>query len=112
MVDMTDPPHEVTYYGPQYTEEELLDIYGMTKAQGYHPVREFYQPDEMDLASPTPDFRNLLQWKPAVLTDENGVAEISFGASDVNTEFIGLVEALDGMGLVGCQSFNFRIIKQ
>ena len=112
MVDMTDPPHEVVYYGPQYTEEELLEMYGMCKTQGYHPVRDFYEPDEFDMASPTPDYRNLLQWRPAVLTDENGVAEILFAASDVNTGFVGFVEAVDGMGLVGVQSFNFRIIKQ
>ena len=111
MVDMNDRPHDVMYYGPQYTEEELLEMYGMSKAQGYHPKREFYEPDKLDLASPTPDYRNLLQWRPAVLTDENGVAEIPFAASDVNTEFIGLVEAVDGTGLIGVQSFTFRVYK-
>ena len=111
MVDMNDRPHDVMYYGPQYTEEELLEMYGMSKAQGYHPKREFYEPDELDLASPTPDYRNLLQWRPAVLTDENGVAEIPFAASDVNTEFIGLVEAVDGLGLLGAQTFSFRVVK-
>jgi hypothetical protein len=103
------PP--ILYTGPQYTEEEMLEIYGMSKVQGYHPKREFYQPDELELASPTPDFRNLLQWQPVVLTDENGVVEIPFAASDVNTEFIGLIEAVDGMGLLGCQTISFRVIK-
>ena len=103
---------DFTYTGPDLSEEDLLDINGMWKAQGYHPKREFYEPDVLDLASPTPDYRNLLQWRPAVLTDENGVAEIPFAASDVNTEFIGLVEAVDGLGLIGSQTFNFRIIKQ
>ena len=112
MVDMTDPPHDVVYYGPQYSEEELLEMYGMCKAQGYHPRREFYEPDELDLVSPTPDYRNLLQWRPAVLTDEDGVAEIPFAASDVNTEFVGLVEAVDGTGLIGAKTFTFRVIKQ
>ena len=111
MVDMTDPPHEVVYYGPQYTEDELLEMYGMSKVQGYLPKREFYEPDELDLASPTPDYRNQLQWRPAVLTDENGVAEIPFAASDVNTEFVGLVEAVDGTGLLGAQIFTFRVMK-
>ena len=101
----------IVYYGPYYTEEDLLEMYGMSKAQGYHPKREFYEPDALDLASPTPDYRNLLQWRPAVLTDENGVAEIPFAASDVNTEFVGLVEAVDGTGLMGTQTFTFRIIK-
>ncbi|MBR5255285.1 MAG: hypothetical protein IKV62_00730 [Bacteroidales bacterium] len=100
------------YGGPYYTEEDLLEMYGMSKAQGYHPVREFYEPDEKDLASPAPDYRNLLQWRPTVLTDENGGAEITFGASDVNTEFIGVIEGLDGLGLVGCQTFTFRVFKQ
>ena len=103
---------DFTYTGPDISEEDLLEINGMWKAQGYHPKREFYEPDEMDLASPTPDYRNLLQWRPAVLTDENGVAEIPFATSDVNTEFIGLVEAVDGTGLLGAQTFTFRIIKQ
>jgi hypothetical protein len=99
------------YPGPNYTEEDLLKMNGMWKTQGYHPKREFFQPDELDLASPTPDYRNLLQWQPAVLTDENGIAEIPFAASDVNTEFIGLIEAVDGMGLLGCMTLSFRVIK-
>ena len=111
MVDMTDPPHDIVYEGPQYTEEELLEMYGMWKAQGYYPRREFYEPDAIDLSDPAPDYRNILQWKPSVLTDENGVAEIPFAASDVNTGFIGLVEAVDGTGLIGAQSFTFRVFK-
>ena len=110
-MDMDHPPQDIVYAGPQYNEEELLAMYGMSKAQGYHPKREFYEPDELDLVSPTPDYRNLLQWRPAVLTDENGVAEIPFAASDVNTEFIGLVEAVDGTGLLSAQVFTFRVIK-
>ena len=111
-MDMDNPPQDIVYTGPQYTEEELLEMYGMSKAQGYYPKREFYEPDEVELANPTPDFRNLLQWQPAALTDENGVAEIPFAASDINTEFVGIIEAVDGMGLLGFQSFTFRIIKR
>lgn len=110
-IDMNDPPHDIVYNGPQYTEEELLKKYGMSKAQGYYPRREFYEPDVFDLSFPTPDSRNSLQWKPAILTDENGKAEITFTASDVNTEFIGIIEAIDGTGLMGCQAFTFRIIR-
>ena len=111
IVDMSDFPHDVIYPGPQYTEEELLEIYGMWKAQGYYPKREFYEPDEVEITSSTPDYRNLLQWRPAVITDENGIAEIPFSASDVNTEFIGIIEAIDGTGQLGAQTFSFRIIK-
>lgn len=102
----------IIYPGPYYTEEDLVKMNGMWKTKGYLPKREFYQPDKLDLASPTPDYRILLQWQPAVLTDENGVVEIPFAASDVNTEFIGLIEAVDGLGLLGCQTFSFRVFMQ
>ena len=110
-VDMDDPPHNIVYYGPQYSEEDLLKKYNMWKAQGYYPKRVFYEPDPAELMIPTPDARNTLQWKPALLTDENGKAEVSFTTSDVNTEFIGIVEAIDGTGLLGYQTFTFRVIK-
>ncbi len=87
-------------------------MYGFWKAQGYYPKREFYQPDEFDLQSSLADPRNLLQWQPEVITDENGLAEIPFAASDVNTEFIGIVEAIDGNGLMGYQIFSFRVMKE
>ena len=109
---ITDRVQNYEYIGPDLSEEALLEIYGMWKAQGYYPRREFYQPDELDLAAPTPDYRNLLQWQPAVITNENGIAEIPFAASDVNTEFVGLVEAIDGTGLLGAQLFSFRVLKQ
>ena len=109
---LTDLKYEFEYQGPDYTEEELLEMNGMWKTKGYFPEREFYQPDELERLSATPDFRNLLQWQPAVLTDENGIAEIPFTASDVNTEFVGLVEAVDGTGLLGSQAFTFRVIKE
>ena len=103
-----------SYVGEINAESVVGGVYKVdtTTLQVVGKVNVGYQPDELDLASPTPDFRNLLQWQPAVLTDENGVAEIPFAASDVNTEFIGIAEAVDGMGLIGCQTFIFRVIKQ
>ena len=103
---------KIVYPKRTFTDEQLLKKYNMVKTQGYYPKREFYQPDEFDLASSAPDPRNLLQWRPAVVTDENGVAEIPFAASDLNTEFVGIVEAIDGTGLMGCQTFSFRILKR
>ncbi len=101
----------IKYAGPQYTEEELLKLYGMWKAQGYYPQREFYEPAPFELTSALPDPRNTLQWKPAVLTNESGEAEVNFTTSDINTEFIGIVEAIDGNGQMGCETFTFRIIR-
>ena len=106
------PRRGFVYPGPQYNEKQLLEKYGIAKVQGYYPKREFYQPDSFDLQSSLPDPRNLLQWQPEVITDNNGMAEIPFAASDINTEFIGVVEAIDGNGLMGCQTFNFRVFKK
>lgn len=104
-------PYNIVYHGPQYTEDDLLKMYGLSKAQGYYPRREFYEPDPTEFSTPMPDPRNTLQWNPAVLTDENGKAEISFTTSDVNNEFVGIVEAVDGTGLLGYHTFTFRVIK-
>ena len=101
----------VLYEGPYVTDKTLLEMNNMMLTRGYYPKREFYEPDPIDLTPTMPDPRNTLQWKPNVLTDENGKAEISFTASDVNTEFIGIVEAIDGNGLMGCQTFTFRVIR-
>ena len=103
---------EIVYPKRTYKEEKLLKQYGIVKAQSYYPKREFYQPDSFDLQSSSPDPRNLLQWQPEVITDDNGVAEVSFAASDINTEFIGIVEAIDGNGLMGCQTFSFKVLKK
>ena len=103
---------EIVYPHRSFSEERLMEMYGLSRTQGYYPKREFYQPDEFDLAASAPDPRNLLQWQPSVMTDDNGVAEITFAASDLNTEFIGIVEAIDGSGLMGCQTFSFRVLKK
>lgn len=103
---------QIVYPKRTYTDEQLMRMYGLSRAQGYYPKREFYEPDPLERYSPSPDPRNLLQWRPAVLTNENGVAEIPFTASDVNTEFIGIVEAIDGTGQMGCQTFSFRVLKK
>lgn len=105
------PRRGFVYPGPQYDEKQLLEKYGIAKVQGYYPKREFYQPDSSELQSSLPNPRNLLQWQPEVITDDNGVAEIPFAASDINTEFIGIVEAIDGNGLMGGQTFSFRVFK-
>ena len=113
-VNLVEKMGSIVYYGPEgpkVSEKGLLSNYGMETAQSYYPQREFYEPDPQERYSPTPDPRTLLQWRPAVLTDENGVAEIPFITSDLNSEFIGIVEAIDGSGLLGCQTFSFRVIK-
>ena len=103
---------EIVYPRQKFTDEQLLKMYGLTRVKGYYPKREFYQPDSFDLASTLADPRNLLQWQHNVITNDNGAVEIPFAASDVNAEFIGIVEAIDGNGLMGYQTFTFRVMKK
>ena len=86
-------------------------MFNMESATGYHPRKEFYEPDPLDYSPSIPDPRNALQWKPSILTDNNGKAEVSFLTSDVNAEFIGIVEAIDGTGLLGSHTFTFHVIR-
>lgn len=101
----------VIYEGARPSDKALMDIFGLWTSQGYYPRLEFYEPDPIDHSPTMPDPRTSLQWKSAVLTDEKGRAEVSFLASDVNTEFLGIAEAIDGTGLLGYQTFTFRVIR-
>ena len=101
----------VTYHGETYSEEELLHMNNLYRTKGYYAAREFYQPDKVDMQLSTPDARNTLLWQPSVNTDEKGEATVSFYCSDINTEFIGVVEGTDGTGLLGTGKCEFRVIR-
>ena len=102
---------QVIYHGPIYSEAELLRMNNMWKTKGYYAKREFYQPDNVELLSSLPDARTTLLWKPSIVTDKNGEAKVRFNCSDVNTEFIGVVEGVDGNGLLGTGTCIFRVYK-
>ena len=103
--------HKVVYEGPVYTEEELLRMNNLWRVKGYYGTREFYQPDELDMQSPIPDARNVLLWKPDIVTDEKGEAEVEFFCSDINTSFVGVMEGTDGLGNLGTSQCEFRVLK-
>jgi len=101
----------VTYQGEEFTEEELLRMNNLWRVKGYYGTREFYQPDELDMQSPMPDARNVLLWKPDIVTDEKGEAEVEFFCSDINTSFVGVMEGTDGLGNLGTSQCEFRVLK-
>lgn len=101
----------IIYQGAIYSEEELLRMNNIWRTKGYYAAREFYQPDEIDMRSSIPDARNTLLWAPSVITDEKGEATVSFYCSDINTGFIGLVEGVDGAGLLGTAKCDFRVMR-
>ena len=100
-----------TWQGYDYTEEELLRMNNLWRVKGYYGTREFYQPDELDMQSPLPDARNVLLWKPDIITDEKGEAEVEFFCSDINTNFMGVIEGTDGLGNLGTSQCEFRVLK-
>ena len=102
---------EIIWKGEEFTEEELLRMNNLWRVKGYYGTREFYQPDELDVQSPLPDARNVLLWKPDIVTDEKGVAEVEFFCSDINTSFVGVVEGTDGLGNLGTSQCEFRVLK-
>lgn len=101
----------IVYQGQLYTDEELLRMNNITRCKGYYGQREFYTPDSAEMLSSLPDARNTLLWSPSVLTDKNGDAIVPFWTSDINTQFIGVVEGTDGLGLLGCGTFEFHVSK-
>ena len=101
----------IVYQGQLYTDEELLRMNNITRCKGYYGQREFYTPDSAEMLSPLPDARNTLLWSPSVQTDKNGDATVPFRASDINTQFVGVVEGTDGLGLLGSGTFEFHVSK-
>jgi len=102
---------EIIWKGEEFTEEELLRMNNLWRVKGYYGTREFYQPDELDMQSPMPDARNVLLWKPDIVTDEKGEAEVEFFCSDINTSFVGVIEGTDGLGNLGTSQCEFRVLK-
>ena len=102
---------DIKYEGPIYTDEELLRMNNITRVKGYYGQREFYTPDSAEMLSSLPDARNTLLWSTSVLTDKNGDATVPFRTSDINTQFVGVVEGTDGLGLLGSNTFEFHVSK-
>lgn len=99
----------IVYQAPFYSEKELLRMNNLYRVKGYYGKREFYKPEEADMLLPMPDARNVLMWKPDIITDENGCAEVEFFCSDINTNFIGIIEGTDGTGNIGTSMCEFNV---
>ncbi len=99
------------YRYPNYTDAELLELFGIVRVKGYYGRREFYQPNYDVEKESFPDYRNTLFWNPSVVTDKNGNASLEFFCSDINTRFLGNVEGVGGDGLLGRHTFEFLVKK-
>ncbi|MBD0825526.1 hypothetical protein ICJ85_16070 [Aestuariibaculum marinum] len=101
------------YEYPQLSEEEILKKFNLIMLKGYYGKREFYNPvyDEVTVNDPFPDYRNTLFWKPDIITNTNGEVVIEFHCSDINSNFLGVVEGVSGNSLLGNRRFEFNVKK-
>ena len=93
--------------GVQLSSRALIMEY-----DGLQLQREFYAPKYDVNPSATariPDFRNVLIWKPDIVIDKKGVADIDFYSSDMKGRYMGVVEGLDQNGVVGTTRFYFDV---
>ncbi|WP_146153655.1 hypothetical protein [Adhaeribacter arboris] len=80
--------------------------------EGLQRQREFYAPRYETAAekqSRLPDLRNLLYWKPQVITDTTGNQKLDFFTSDKAGKYRVLIQGLSPNGLAGSTSFTFEV---
>ncbi len=90
---------------PELTSNGLFSF----KMKGYHMARDFYVPAyDQDLKF-APDHRKTIFWEPHLITDENGLATISYFNTDYPGEVIVNIEGLSFSGLPGHTSYRYSV---
>ncbi|MCI9846398.1 hypothetical protein [Flavobacterium pectinovorum] len=104
---------KITYRYPELTEEQLLEMFNIAMVEGYYGKKVFYESvyDDVTITDSTPDYRNTLFWKPDVITNKQGEANVTFFCSDINSQFTGNIEGVSGNGLFGSENFQFLVRK-
>lgn len=83
--------------------------------EGVQAERVFYSPKydkASDLASRLPDFRNLLQWSPNIISDQAGKAQIQFFTSDQTGNYKVVVHGITENGVTGSKVIDFKVGKR
>jgi hypothetical protein len=79
---------------------------------GLQTQRQFYSPeypDEPQISSHVPDFRNLLYWSPEIKTGPQGTQEANFYTSDLPGKYAIFLQGLDSCGRTGSQVLFFEV---
>ncbi|HYG38652.1 MAG TPA: hypothetical protein VD908_08540 [Cytophagales bacterium] len=81
------------------------------KHAGIYLAREFYSPNYSvaSEANQIVDIRNTLFWKPAIITDNNGKASVSFYTSDISSKYEIVIEGISDSGLPGRQTKEIEV---
>ncbi|CAN5188537.1 hypothetical protein BH23BAC1_BH23BAC1_49410 [soil metagenome] len=94
-----------------------LDLGNNVEVTGYYSPRKFKIPIVNEPYEEHPDFRPLIYWNPEIITDENGMATITFQASSSIGDFNIIVEGISPTGEIvqgfetfrtGPESLNFN----
>jgi hypothetical protein len=82
---------------------------------GLEAQREFHSPaynTKEELESRLPDFRRLLYWQPAVITDKQGSTTLSFFSSDLPGKYVMVVQGISPNGKMGYAMNEFLITRK
>lgn len=79
------------------------------KMKGYHIARDFYVPAYDQPLSFTPDHRKTIFWEPHIVTDENGLATISYFNTDYPGDVLVSIEGLSFYGTPGHTSYRYTV---
>jgi TonB-dependent SusC/RagA subfamily outer membrane receptor len=84
---------------------------GNISPQGYYKAREFYSPKyDATVATPIPDLRTLIYWKPIIQTDKNGDASFEYFNADSKGPYRVVVEGIDyKSGSIGRQVVTYSV---
>jgi len=83
----------------------------VTKILGYSPNMQFYMPnyDKPIADHVRPDYRATVFWEPAIKTDKDGKAKVSFFATDAQTTLNLQIEGMTPTGMMGVGKGNVTI---
>jgi hypothetical protein len=80
--------------------------------EGLQQQREFYKPSydtPQQTQNRLPDFRHLLYWSPTVKTTQEGKAHVEFYTSDMEGEYVGVLEGITKDGKIGYTTFTITV---
>ena len=80
--------------------------------QGTEMKADFLQPDysnESSRLDRKPDFRSVLYWNPRIKTDNNGNGSVELYTSDLEGEYIAVVQAISADGKVTTNKSTIQV---
>lgn len=83
--------------------------------EGMQLKREFYSPmydKEAETDHRKPDFRSLLFWSPDIVTNREGNEQLDFYTSDLEGEYVVVIQGITQEGYAGFKTFPIKVKKQ